>query len=538
MRNLLIALICFIFATTAYCQIADLSKVRIEDYAAGMDSKDYPDRLPINQGAYVSNAVINQKGKISSRLGQSLFVKDVGGSAWNGIGRFDPSAGLSYLVGASGVAVVSALSSDTSWVVRNAGHNLTAGNTTQFIQANNTLFVINGFDNTAWWDGANWNAGGTWPTSPPTATTAAWLNNYLFLAGATGNRDWLYISDNLTPTTFQAQQVVKINSGDGQAIKRIEPYHVTDLIVYKERSIYDLAFTGTSSTCIPQPICNWVLTPLTKDIGTIAPRSVVSLGNDQWFLSSAPYAIRSVNRTQFDKIYVNMLSMPIQDIFDGTGTNFTVNTVAIGKSAAIYYDNKYIIAIPVNGSSVNNLVLVYDMITQGWYLIEGWYPSDWLMFNNNLYYSDANTGRVLQCFSGTTGDYGNTSSASGPSVAVNFQYQSRILDFDNPDNYKNLDSLVFEAFPTGRYTANIDVNLDNSGWQSAGTITLSSLAPTLPLPLPFTLYSDGISYNTLQLTKFGQFKKMQVRVSLNILGGQIVLQKLTVFSRLLPWRRE
>lgn len=546
MKKIFITITLILFASLAMAQIENFIKVRVVDYSGGQVSKNYADQLQNNQGALIQNAIINVKGQLSSRTGQLLFNTDTQSSAFQGLGRFDLESGgsvTSYMMVASAPSVISSLSTDTSWTVVNGANSITTGHNVEFVQAGNKVFMLNGFDNDAWWDGTTWTVGGTYPgsASPPTAKTGTWLSNYLFLAGNSTNQDYLYVSDNLDPTSFQGNQVIKIQSGDGQPIVKLANYRTGDLIIYKERSIYDLNITGVNASCTPQPICAWSYTPITQDVGTLSPRSVVNLGNDQWFLSSPPFGIRSVIRSQFDKTFVNLVSQPIQDIFDGTNIDGTIlNTEQVAKAAAIYFDNKYIIAIPTGSSSVNNLVLVYDFITQSWYEITGWYPAAWLVYNYNLYYIDANDGRVIQCFTGNVGDYGTVvpAEASGPTVGVDFSYISRIFDFDQPDNWKSLDSLQLEFNPTGNYDATINVNLDNTGWQLAGTIPLTSNAVTLPVSLPFTLSSPGLTYATLQLTKFGQFKKIQVQVEIQGVSQQITLQKITIFSRLAPWRRE
>ena len=518
----------------------ELKRVHIDDYSGGMNSKDFPDTLQPNQGTYIANAIINKKGMLSTRLGQALQGEDVGGVHFNGLGTFYYDPSTSYLISASGVSVVGATENDKTWTILNPSNPLTSGLTTNFIQANSLYFVMNGTNPTSWTSGlsATWVVGGTWPgaTSPPTATTAAWLNNYLFLAGNSLNPDWVYISDNLIPQSFQANQVIKVNSGDGQPIKRLEPYRTSSIIIYKTRSIYQLDISGINSSCSPQPICQWSLSPLTLDVGTPAPYSVVNLGNDQWFLSSSPAGVRALSRTQFDKLFVNLMSAPIQDIFDGTGERI-LNTTLAYKSAAIYYDNKYLLAIPTGSSTVNDLVLVYDFITQSWYLIDGWYPAYWTVVNNNLYYADANTGRVVKCFSGTTGDFGTIAGTSVPTVGIKTTYTSKIIDFDVHDNFKQLDAVDFDFTPTGNYFATVYINQDNSGWTDAGTVSLVADSVTLPVNLPFILKSPGYSYQTLQLTKYGEYKKIQVKLELQGTGEQVTLQKISIYSRVKPWRR-
>lgn len=532
-----------------FSQIDNFLKVKVVDYSGGQVSKNYADQLTNNQGALIQNSIINVKGQLSSRLGQLLFNVDTQSAAFGGVGTYNFQSGSTltpFIIAASAPAVITSGAVSTGWTTVNSGHNITPGHTVEFVQASNLVFMLDGVDNDAWYNGSTWTVGGTYPgsASPPTATTGSWLSGYLFLAGNPTNQQFLYCSDNTNPISFSAaiNCLVNVSVGDGQPIEKIQAYRTGDLIIYKSGSIYDLNIVSNgNTTCTPQPTCTWTLTPLTQDVGTLSPRSVVSLGNDQWFLSSQPFAVRSVIRSQFDKTFINMLSQPIQDIFDGTNINGQIlNTNQVQKAAAVYYDNKYILAIPLTGSTVNNLVLVYDFITQSWYEITGWYPGEWVVYQNNLYYIDANDGRVVQCFVGQTGDYGTVipASASGPTVGVDFVYVSKIFDFDQQDNYKTLDSIQLEFNPTGNYNAQISVNLDNTGWQSAGTIPLSSNAVTLPVSLPFQLESPGLTYGTLQLTKFGKFKKIQIKIEVNGLAQQVVLQKITVFATLLPWERE
>jgi hypothetical protein len=541
MKKLFLSFLLFISCQIlSFAQIEGFNKTGVVDFSGGQNSRDYADQLKPNEGTEVINGNINIKGQILTRQGQSLFNVDTISSAFTGLGRFDPNATTSYLLAASGVSVVRSLPSDTSWTIINSGSNQTTGKNTEFVQANNLIFVMNGQDNMAWYDGSTWTRGGTYPgsTSPPTVKTATWLNNYLFAAGNSANPDWVYVSDNLVPQSFSAIQVIKVQSGDGQPIQRIIPYRTGDLMIYKTRSIYDLNIANINSSCTPQPICQWSYTALSNDTGTPAPRSVVSLGNDQWFLSSVPYAVRSMIRTQFDKTFVNMMSQPIQDIFDGTGDRI-LNTVQVAKAAAVYFDNKYLLAIPTGSSTVNDLVVVYDFITQTWYEIDGWYPAEWLVYQNNLYYIDANDGRVVQCFTGNVGDIGTViPSTSIPTVGIPFSYSSRIFDFDNPENFKVLDSIGLEFFPTGNYNATLSVNMDNSGWQNVGSIALTANAVTLPVNLPFTLRNPGITYKTIQLTSLSQFKKIQVKITCQGVNQQVQLQKIKIFARILPWRRE
>lgn len=527
-RNII--LFTLLFCSPVLAQTSDLQKVRVALFDGGQNSKDFFDKLQPNQGAVVQNADISNKGQANIRKGQDLFLTDVGSTAFSGLGAYYVDSSTSYIMAASGSTVVR--NGSTDWIQVSTS-SMGTGFDTGFVQANGTLFVYNGSANTAWWDGTLWNAGGTWAsTSPPVATTSAWLANYLFLAGDPTHPDWVYFSSNIAPTSFPASNIRKINTGDGQAVKRLVPFRLSELIVYKERSIFDLEISGDPSTT------GFTVTPISKDVGTPAPRSVVFIGNDQWFLSSPPYAVRSLARTQFDKILVDIMSRPIQDIFDGTGDR-VLNTVHVSKAAAVLYDNKYILAIPTGASSVNDFVVVYDFLTSSWWTIDGWYPKDWLVKDNILYYTDANDGRVVECFTGTTGDFGTVaSSASGPTVAISYEYASRGIDFGYPENYKNLDSIGVEFFPTGNYTATISINIDNGGWQSIGTVNLLGNSLTLPFNLPATLQAEGLTTRTIQAQQYGKFKKIQVMVAMEAVDQVVMLQAINVYARIRPWSRE
>ena len=536
MKRLLNTFLILAIAVPCYAQ-ANLGKVRIRDFSGGMDSNSIADILAPNQAASMVNVSLNRKGRLVKRKGQSLFNVDGSNTAFTGIGRFDPDATTSYLVAASDVDVIRATAGASVWTLANPASGLTAGKNTEFVQANDLLFVLNGFDRTAWYDGSAWTLGGTYPASPPTAATGAWLRNYLFLGGATTENDWVYFSNNLEPTVFDASDIIKINTGDGQKIQKMSAYRLNELIIYKERSIFVLDITGST------PITDWTVQPISTVVGTIAPRSVVSLGNDQWFLSSEPIAIRSLVRSSFDKILINFVSTPVQDIFDGTNDfGFNINTAQISKAAAVLFDNKYIIAIPTGTSLVNNTVLVHDFINSAWYIIKGWYPAGWIEFDNKLYMIDANDGRVVQVFSGTTGDFpegpGFVDAASVPSVGVEWVYVSRSIDFDNPETFKQADALSLEFDPTGNYEAEVLVNMDNNGWVDMGDINLAGNSLTLPVDLPTTLSNSGVSRETFHLQSQGEFKKMQVMTRNRASEETVTLERLTIFSNPSNWRRE
>jgi len=62
------------------------------------------------------------------------------------------------------------------------------------------------------------------------------------------------------------------------------------------------------------------------------------------------------------------LSAPIDDIIA------KINVNAVSNSVAVYFNNRYYLAVPINGSTTNNCVLVYNFINKNWESIDTYQP--------------------------------------------------------------------------------------------------------------------------------------------------------------------
>ncbi|KKL04047.1 hypothetical protein LCGC14_2619990, partial [marine sediment metagenome] len=210
----------------------------INDFSGGMNSFDLPNLIGANQGVDVRNVAINRKGRMSKRKGINLFAQDLGDSNWTGIGRFTPDATSDFLIGASGFTIQRATSA-ASWLEVNISKPLTTGQNTEFIQADKLLFILNGIDFPAWYDGTTFNLGQA--SDSPTTTTAsseiakygAWFKNYLFVTNGAIEKDWVWFSNNLEPLKYTATDVFKVNTGDGQEVLALKPFKLNEMIIYK-----------------------------------------------------------------------------------------------------------------------------------------------------------------------------------------------------------------------------------------------------------------------------------------------------------------
>jgi hypothetical protein len=142
---------------------------------------------------------------------------------------------------------------------------------------------------------------------------------------------------------------------------------------------------------------------------------------------------------------------------------------------------------------------------------------------------------MVECFSGNIGDLASDATVT---TAIDYEYISKNIDFDNSNNYKQLDAIDFEFNAAGNYNAVIYIELDDSGWQNIGTMSMQGGGVTLPAFLPFTLTASGVARKTFQLQRYGEFKKIKVKVEQDGLSELCNLYSFTCYARLKNWRRE
>lgn len=117
--------------------------------------------------------------------------------------------------------------------------------------------------------------------------------------------------------------------------------------------------------------------------GAIAERSIVDGGIVCFFLSMDGIFI-------YDGVKAYPISKPIQKIINN------MNPAYRHKAVAIFYGNRYILAIPENESTENNCIIEYDTISQIWGPIKrGFNVNDFLVFDDKLLFSNTD-GYILE----------------------------------------------------------------------------------------------------------------------------------------------
>ena len=141
------------------------------------------------------------------------------------------------------------------------------------------------------------------------------------------------------------------------------PFGVNAILAFKSRSIYAI------SEVLPAPGITSRVQTVTRQRGTIAPDSVTQCGNDVWFL--ADDGVYTISQTLDNSLQASPepVSAPLDPLFK------RVTWAAADKAQGCYVGGRFYLAIPIDGASYNNAIVVYDFLNARW---AGWWEGDWL----------------------------------------------------------------------------------------------------------------------------------------------------------------
>jgi hypothetical protein len=109
---------------------------------------------------------------------------------------------------------------------------------------------------------------------------------------------------------------------------------------------------------------------LTKEIGLVAKDSIVQVGNQIMFLSD-----NGVYGVSFQDLYnLRGNDIPLSEAINATIDD--INKDYWQKSSAVYFDNRYYIAVPTGSSQNNNKVLVFNFLNKAWESVDSYADSN------------------------------------------------------------------------------------------------------------------------------------------------------------------
>lgn len=328
--------------------------------------------------------------------GQTVFASGVYSEPVNGQEKI-------VLIGGTAIYIFAVATGEFTSVNYPVGQTVIATDVPDVIQANNSFYILRG--QTSGKSPLVWNGAGTITVAPssvlsgteanfPPSEFGVYFQNRIIIKR---DRDEIACSDILDfdkwDLTFNQ---FKINLGANDNIIGFLPWQEDKFVLFQRNSIYYAFIDPNGYAAGAGPGGGSYVKSLTFDFGCAARRSIVNAGDHIFFLSDS--GVHVLTPSLDLKLLGNQLplSEPIADIIS------RINTAFVGGAVARVHNNRYYLAVPLDGATRNNVVLIYSMLTKAWESIDT-FPDG--MFIDNFLVAAAGASKRLFCTNAEGGIY-------------------------------------------------------------------------------------------------------------------------------------
>ena len=369
-----------------------------------------------------------------------------------------------------------------------------------------------------------------------------WWQGRLWIAGLADDGaypDAIYWSTILNGIDIDLSNNVRIDAEQGDEIMKILPVRSNKprMYVFKRHSVHALDVVWTSGAQIPTTentldTTNSNVIPLTHDVGTVAPNSVVYASgagdSDVFFL--ARDGVRSLKRVEQDTAggAGPPISEPIKDIID------RINWTYAEKATAAIYDHKLFMAIPVDGSTFNNTTIVYDLEKQRWVGEYTLTPTDMITANFNdegeklfgaWHYTTSET--VGSATTATSGRHvfhmlDDSVSLDPSNTAVEYIEETKAYSFGHLGKKKRWNWAEFEFTPAETtITISVYAKREDEDYKLINYLGIEPklVYPILPAALPWDLSNTAKTIERISLMDIDVGRSLQIKLVTNSPGA-------------------
>ena len=204
-----------------------------------------------------------------------------------------------------------------------------------------------------------------------------WLPNH---------QDTVMASDAQEYDKFVVANEILFNKGENDEIVTLHPFNRTTLLIFKTDSVYSLSGVHGDLSDVRVDI-------LTNHLGCVSKDAAVTVASDVHWMSES--GIFSLSQVDAERNVVNgePLSKPVQPLID------RINWEVGYKIQATLHGNRVYWAIPIDGASGCNAVLVFDVLLRTWsgidtfasamsFSIHSWLRADFLGKKRLFAYGD------------------------------------------------------------------------------------------------------------------------------------------------------
>lgn len=231
-----------------------------------------------------------------------------------------------------------------------------------FAQGVDNVLISDGVNNPMIYDGATFTDAGTGSTNAPKATILCWHAGRMFASGVSSLTDTIYVSLRLEFGIGKWNSVsrsFRVGFGDGDPIMAMASMQDFVLCVLKQNSIW---LVTTDPALEPADYStNQTSAQLSQGIGCVGRDAWCQYGNDILFM--AQDGVRTVRRMIAATGQYELsapISQPIQPYID------RINRSAWDKICAKKHQEFAFFFVPLDNSTTNNYVLVYNGRLQRW----------------------------------------------------------------------------------------------------------------------------------------------------------------------------
>lgn len=189
-------------------------------------------------------------------------------------------------------------------------------------------------------------------------------------------RDEIIASDILDSDTYdRIQNQYRVTAGVADYVVGLQAFAEDNLLVFNRNSIH--LVRGVSGS-----VADTSVQVITAEVGCVARRSILQVGNQVLFLSD-----NGVYAAAFGDLYnLRGAGVPLSEPIAATIQR--INSDYADKAVAAYFNNRYYLAVPLDASTTNNAILIYNFLNQGWESLDmtgqtGWIIDNLLVAENN-----------------------------------------------------------------------------------------------------------------------------------------------------------
>ena len=155
----------------------------------------------------------------------------------------------------------------------------------------------------------------------------------------------------------------RLNAGTSDFIVGLHSFSEDNLVVFNRNSIHiignSLKLREARSTLI------------TDEVGCLARKTIIQVANNLIFLSD-----NGVYGVDFQDLYnLRGRDLPLSATIEATIED--INKDYAENAVAVYFDNRYFIALPTGSSTTNNTLLIYNFINKNWESVDSVNDSAW-----------------------------------------------------------------------------------------------------------------------------------------------------------------